>query len=84
MTTWNDYEYHTLPGGGQGDGDDAAAMAQWQDNAQHCWSLPAWSLSPRELQDHAAILNHGGYARVAAAATKHNNAPLGPNRMRWL
>jgi hypothetical protein len=84
QTRWSDYRLGPIAGGGDGDGDDAAAMAQWADNAQPCWSLEAWHKSPRTMQAEASMMNHAAYASVAEPAKRHNQPQLPPNRMRLL
>jgi hypothetical protein len=80
----SDYQETTLPGGGMGDDDDKAAMAQWEDNNQGTWRLEAWSKSPRQMQDEERAMNRSYMGMVAGPATKHNQPRLPPNRMRKL
>lgn len=82
MTTWNDYDYHRIPGGGDGDGDDAAAMAQWEDNAQEVWSPASWHKSPMQLQQEAHASFVAAFESSAAGARKRNDPPCPAGRDR--
>lgn len=64
--------------GGDGDGDDAAAVALTRIEEREggsTWAPEAWSKSPEAMCSEAAAINRACHAHAAAHATKHDNPP---------